>query len=105
MIGINLEILLVAEKIFNKLICRLHGFKAVERDCVLYSGVVGIEGDDIVHTHFYKLLKCDGTVQGFTAGTFMLSAFIEERHDNIDSSGLASHGGYDTLQILEMIIR
>lgn len=35
----------------------------------------------------------------------MLSAFIEERHDDVDTSGLAVAGGDDTLQILVVVIR
>ena len=35
----------------------------------------------------------------------MLSAFIEERHDDVDTSGFAVAGGDDTLQILVVVIR
>ena len=75
-VGINLQILLVAEKVFDELVGGLYGFKTVERDGILHSGIVGIKGYDVVHTHFYQFLKSDGTVQGFAAGAFVLSAFI-----------------------------
>ena len=35
----------------------------------------------------------------------MLSAFIEERHDDVDTSGFAVASGDDTLQILVVVIR
>ena len=34
----------------------------------------------------------------------MLSAFIEERHDDVDTSGFSVAGGDDTLQILVVVI-
>ena len=105
MIGINLQILLIAQQVLNELVCRLYGFKAVQGDGILYPRIVCVKGDDVVHAHFYKLLQCNGAVQGFTAGAFVLPAFIEEGHNYIDSSGFAAYGGNDSFQILEMIIR
>ena len=93
------------QKTLNKLIGRLNCFKTMQRDRILDTRIMRIKGDDVVNTHAYKLLQCDGTVQGFTGSTLMLSAFIKERHDNGDSSGLSANSCNDTLQILIMIVR
>ena len=64
------------EKSFDKLIYRLNCLKSVKRDSVLYTWVVGIEGNDVIHTHFGKLLKSQSTVQRFTSVSLMLTSFI-----------------------------
>ncbi len=51
MIAVDLQIIGFPENAFDKLVSRLYGFKAVERDGVLYAGVVGVKGDNIIHTH------------------------------------------------------
>ena len=105
MIGINLKILHMLQKTLNKLIGWLNCFKTMQWNRILDTWIMRIKGDDVVNTHVYKLLQCDGTVQGFAGGTLMLSAFIKERHDNGDSSGLSTNSSNDTLQILIMIVR
>ena len=66
---------------------------------------MSVEGDDVVNTHVYKLLQCQSTVQRFTAGTFVLAALVQERHDHGDPLCLSAYGSNDTFQILEMVIR
>src|SRR5699024_3404419 len=63
------------------------------------------KGNDIVHTHFYKLLKSQRTVQRLTAAALVLAALVEERHDDIDTARLPSDRGDDTLQILKVVVR
>ena len=64
-----------------------------------------IKCNDILHPHAGELLKCGSTVEGFAADTFALAAFIEIRHDDIDSAGFAADCSNGTLQILKVIIR
>ena len=45
------------------------------------------------------------TVERFSSGTFMLSALIKERHDNIDTTCLSSCSSNDSFKILIMVIR
>ena len=66
--------------------------------------VVGIEGDDVVNTHIYQLLKCQSAVERFPAGTFVLAALIEERHDDIQAACFSAYCCDDSLQILKMVI-
>ena len=77
----------------------------MKRSCVLYTGIVCIKCNDILYTHAGELLKCGSTVERFAADTFALAAFIEIRHDDIDSAGFAADCSNGTLQILEVIIR
>ena len=77
----------------------------MKRNGVLYSGVMRIEGNDVVYAERSKLLKGKCTVQGFSCGTLMLSSFIKEGHDYVDSSCFSADCGNDTLNILEMIVR
>ena len=66
---------------------------------------MGIKGNDVIDSHTDQFLKSQSTVQRFSPGPFVLTAFIKERHDHIDSSGFSSYGGNDPFQILEMIVR
>ena len=62
-VGIELKILNMCKKTFDKLISRLYRLKTVERYSVLDSGVVSIKCDDVINTHIYKLLKSQSTVK------------------------------------------
>ena len=95
----------IVQKTFYKLIGRPYRLKAGERDRVLDSCVVRVEGDDIVNAHPDKLLKSDGAVKGFSAASLMLPAFVEEGHNDGDPPRLSADSGDDPLQILEMIVR
>ena len=76
MIAVDGKIRFAAQKSFDKLISRLHCFKAVQGNRILHPGVVGVEGDDVFHSHAYQLLQRIGAVQGFSSGTLMLAALI-----------------------------
>ena len=104
-IAVDLKILHGAEQTFDKLIGRLHSFKAAERDSILYSRVMCVECDDVVYAHADELLKCESAVQRFTGTSLVLTALIEERHDDVDTASLSADSGNDPFQILEMIVR
>ena len=95
MIGIQLQVRYIAQQPLDKLVSGLYGFESVERNGILYSGVMGVEGDDVVHTHLHQFLKGQCTVQGLSGSPLVLPAFIEERHDNGDAPGFSAHGGND----------
>ena len=105
MIGIDAQILLIAEQVFDELVRRPYRLESVERDRVLHPRIVGIKGDNILNAHLHKFLQSDGAVEGFPAGTLVLPAFIKERHDHVDPSGFSSYRGDDALQILIVVIR
>ena len=65
-LGVDLEIPDVSKECLYKLICGPHGLEAVEGYSILYSGVVGIKGNDVVNAHIYKFLQCDCTVEGLS---------------------------------------
>lgn len=46
-------------------------------DRILDSRIVSIESDDVFHTHLDQFLQCQCTVEGFSAGTSMLAALIQ----------------------------
>ena len=48
-----LKVRFCLEKTFDKLVGRLYRLKAVQRDGILHAGVMGIKGNDIVHTHVH----------------------------------------------------
>src|SRR5699024_9617023 len=89
-IGVDDEVVLVAQQVLDELIGGLYGFKAMQRNRVLNSGIMGVEGDDVFHAHVHQLLQRDGAVKGFSAGALMLSAFIEIGHDHVDPAGLSA---------------
>ena len=93
MILIDDEIRHVVEQGTHELIRRGKVIEAAQRGCVLYSGVVRIEGDKVGNAHFSELCQCIGTVQRFTATSFVLTAFIQEGHNDIDSLCLTFYGG------------
>ena len=66
---------------------------------------MSVESDDVVNTHIHKLLQGQGTVERFTAGTLVLAALIQERHNNSDSLCFSTYGSNNTFQVLEMVIR
>src|SRR5699024_10208228 len=80
-------------------------FEAMKRNGVLYPGIMSIKGDDVVNSHTDQFLKAQSAVQRFPAGSLVLTALIQERHDNVDSPGFPSYSGNDPFQILKMVIR
>ena len=81
MILVDDEIRHVVEQGTHELIRRGKVIEAAQRGCVLYSGVVRIEGDKV------------GNAQRFTAASFVLTAFVQEGHNDIDSLCLTFYGG------------
>ena len=78
--------------------------KAGQRNSILNACVVSVKGDDVGNAHGDQFLQAHCTVEGFACGALVLSAFIEHRHDNGNSSCLTADSTDDTLQISEMII-
>ena len=76
----------------------------MQRNCILYTGVVSIKSDDVVYTHAYQLLQCQCTVQRLTGSSLVLTTLVQERHDDRNTTGLTTDCCDDTLQILIVII-
>ncbi len=64
-----------------------------------------IENNQIGHAEAIQLLQHGRAIEGFARVTMILATFIEEGHDDIDSSCLAADGHDDAEEIPEMIIR
>ena len=77
------------KKGFHELVRRIEVVEAVQRNRILDSRVVCIEGKDVGDAHVNQFLKRQGAVQGFTLRALVLAALIQERHDDIDTVGLA----------------
>ena len=113
LIGRNDHQLIAGERNFGKrldqcldhLIGRADVVKAAERNGVLNLGVVRIKSDDVGHAHIGQLLERQCTVERFACGAVVLSALIEHRHDDRDSSRLAADGADDALEILIVVVR
>ena len=80
---VNDQVRFCAQERLHKLIGRVEAVESVERNGILHSGIVSVEGDDVVDAHIRQLLKRQGTVQRFSLGALMLTALIQERHDHI----------------------
>ena len=103
-VSVYLQVPHMAQQPLDELIGRLHGLEAVEGDGVLDPGVMGVEGDDVVHAHLHQLLQRQRAVQGLPVGALVLAALVQKGHDHRDAPGLAAHGGDDPLQILIVVI-
>ena len=64
-----------------------------------------IKGNDIVNAHRLKLLQSAGTVERFAVVSAVLSAAVEQRHDDVKAVCLAGGSLNDTFQVLIMVIR
>ena len=105
MLIVNVQAVFVIEKSFDKLVGRLNRLESVERRCILYPGVVGVKGNDILHAHAGKFLQGCGAVKRLTSHTLALPALVEIGHDHVYSAGFPSDSADNTLQILKMIVR
>ena len=105
MLRCDIQILHIVQKSLYELIGSLDRLEPVQRYGVHHSGVMGIESDDVIHSHLYQLLQSYGTVQRFPCRSLVLPALVQEWHDDGDAPCLSSHSRYDTLKILIMIIR
>ena len=105
MVIVDLDVIYAVQDAFYELVSRLNGIESVKRDRILYTRIMCIEGDDVVNTHADQLLKCQCAVHGLTCSTSVLTALIQERHDNSDSSCFTICCSDHTFQILIVIIR
>ena len=65
---------------------------------------MGIEGNNVIHSHVGKLLEGQRAIQRLPAVPFVLPALVQKRHHHRDPSCLSAHGSNNPLQILEMIV-
>jgi len=105
MFVVDLQIRYGTKQRFQELISRHEIIKTGQRNCILYTRIMSVESDNIGNTHTNQLLQSHCTVQRFTFAAFMLSSFIQERHNNVDTVSFSCSSSDDTFQILEMIIR
>ena len=105
MILIDDQIIFHIQKGTDELIGRSEVIKSVQRSRILHSGIVGIEGDEIIHTHISQFCEHIGTVQRFPAGSSVLASFIQEGHDDIDALCLSGGCRNHPFQILIVVIR
>ena len=78
--------------------------KAGQRNRILNTGVMCIKGDDVGNAHRDEFLQAHCTVEGFACRALVLSAFVQHRHDDGNSSCLTADSTDDTLQICEMVV-
>mgnify|MGYP000231819905 FL=1 len=105
MILVELHIRCIAQDVFDELVSRLDGFKSMQRNRVLDTRVVSVEGDDVFYAHSSQLLQTKCAVERLSSRSLVLAALIQEWHNDIDSAGFSTDGCDDTLQILEVVVR
>ena len=81
------------------------GFKARQRNCVLHPGIVSVKGDDVLHAQAGQFLQHQCAIHGFTGGTTVLPALVQEGHDNGNPLRLSADGSDDALQVRIMVVR
>ena len=77
----------------------------MQRNRVLDTRVVSVEGDDVFYAHSSQLLQTKCAVERLSSRPLVLAALIQEWHNDIDSAGFSTDGCDDTLQILEVVVR
>ena len=93
MVIVDMKSLFVLKKSLNELISRLDGLKTMKRSSILYTRIMCVKSDDVLYAHSGQFLECRCTVQRFTAASFVLTAFIQEGHNDIDSLCLTFYSG------------
>ena len=88
----------------QELVRGLEVVKSAQGGGILHPGIVSIKGHKIGNPHILQFFQSIGTVQGFPAVPFMLSALVQKGHDYVDPMGFAPHGSNDPLQVLVMVI-
>ena len=63
-----------------------------------------IERDDVVHAHAVEFLQHQRAVQAFAGAAAVLTAAVEQRHDNGDALRLAANGCNGALQVHVVVI-
>ena len=104
MVGIQGQVRNIPDQRFDHLIGRLNIVKAMQRNSVLNSGVMGIKGNQIGNTDVDQFLQHHGAVQGFSGAPFVLSAFVQHGHHNGDSFCLSGDGADDPLQVRKVLV-
>ena len=66
----------MCKETLHKLISRHEIVKADKGDGILHAWVMGIKGDDVLHSHGCQLFKPHGAVQGFALAALVLTAFV-----------------------------
>ena len=79
--------------------------KAHQRYCVFDHWRVGVEGYQIGDSHGMKLLQHTCAVEGFPEVAFVLTAAVEDRHDDGDPMSLSSCRLDKSLEILIVVVR
>ena len=103
MVAVDLQVFVGIQETLDKLISRLDGIKSIERDRVLDTGVMSVEGENIIDSHTDELLQSECAVQRFPRSTLGLNTLIEIGHDHCDPAGFAADSSDHTFQVLEMI--
>jgi len=102
MIAVDLQTRCAVQKALDQLISRSHGLKAVKGYSVLDTGIVRLEGDNVLNAHGNQLLQGQRAVQRLSGAPLMLAALIEVGHNYGDTAGLSSAMSGDAPQILGM---
>ena len=102
--GVKGNVGIFFDKSLQHLVCGTNVIEATVRDRLLYVGVVCVKGNDIGNTHCGKLLQRHCTVERFSCGSAVLSAFIKHGHDQSYTTSLTADRAKHTLDILIMIV-
>ena len=97
MFTVDLKILYLAKKTFDELISWWDCLKSTQRNRIWYTRVMSIKSDNIVNSHTDKLLKRKCAVKRFTGSSLMLTAFIKEWHNNVNTASLTTYSSNDSL--------
>ena len=105
MIVVELEVLNVLDQCLKELIGREEVVETVQRDRVLYTRIMCVESDEVGNTHITQFLEHQCTVKRFSLGTAVLTSFIKEWHDHVDTMSLTGSCGDDSFEILIVVVR
>ena len=114
---VNNEVGEISEHRLEHLIRRHYVIKTHQRNCIAYSRVVSVNGDNVGNAHSLELLKRYCAIEGLTIASSVLASAVKQRHDHIDTVGLSacrldnSHqihvvivGGHAVLLVEELIL-
>ena len=105
MILVDDEVGEILEHCLEHLIARHYVVEAHQRNRVAYSGVVRVNGNDVLNAHSLHLLECNSAVQGLTVASSVLTAAVEQRHDYVDTVRLTACSLDYSHQIHVVIVR
>ena len=78
----------ILDQCLKELIGREEVVETVQRDRVLYTRIMCVESDEVGNTHITQFLEHQCTVKRFSLGTAVLTSFIKEWHDHVDTMSL-----------------